>query len=78
MREDGFILAKRKIDFLTQEMKDRERAEGDRYREKRKRRKGREKERAYAFNHAQCQSYLNVHSFNFEMKKIIKWRNTEE
>lgn len=26
MREDGFILAKRKIDFLTQEMKDRERA----------------------------------------------------
>lgn len=32
MREDGFILAKRKIDFLTQEMKDSEteREEGDR------------------------------------------------
>lgn len=63
MREDGFILAKRKIDFLTQEMKDREK-DRDRSRET-----DRARERTYVFNHAQCQSYLNVHSFNFKMKK---------
>lgn len=72
MREDGFILAKRKIDFLTQEMKDRERARKEIETE---RQTERESETAYVFNHAQRQSWLNVHSFNFEIK-IIKWQKT--
>ena len=69
MREDGLILAKLKIDFLTQEMKDREterETEGERERQRR---------RAYLFNHAHSQSWLNVHSFSVEME--IKWRRTE-
>lgn len=53
MREDGFILAKRKIDFLTQEMKDRERGRTEIETE---RQTGRESETAYVFNHAQRQS----------------------
>lgn len=66
MRENRFILAQRKIDFLTQEVKDREKERG---RRQKRRDGGRGRERAYVFNHAQRQSYLNVHSFNFEMKK---------
>lgn len=70
MREDRLILAKLKIDFLTQEMKDRE---TERETGGERERKGR---RAYLFNHAHSQSWLNVHSFNVEME--IKWRRTEK